>query len=207
MNPGNRLMSGAGGFSRSRAHTPVPARSSLGSESLPHLLKMSTFLDSNYLAEGFEFSPLSTRGFHAAYLQVRQTLKIDNVFARAKASHPTVSLTVADVAAWAGISPRTYGNNHTFVLNARATLQYLRASAMERSASMESSDVRAKKQALESFLGIFFSVGELGEDWRSVGSAIELEAGGATVSQVKVKIGIFPLALIASYRHQPLTTC
>ncbi|KAJ6524762.1 hypothetical protein B0H19DRAFT_1085154 [Mycena capillaripes] len=179
---------------RSRSQTPAPSKSGLGSESLRRLLRSSTWLDEHYLSEGVAYSLLVTRGFGAAYLQVRQMLKIDNLFKRIKATDPTTTLTVQDVAAWAGIYPLTYINNRTWVTNARATLQFLRSSP------------RPQDQALQHRLGIFFSAHELGENWW-MGDAASLDAVGATVTGVKTSIVGFSAAQIASYKHQPFDTC
>ncbi|KAJ7645290.1 hypothetical protein B0H17DRAFT_1216077 [Mycena rosella] len=172
--------------SRSRSHTPFPVRGSTATHPLAVLCKIITFLDNHYLAEGFELTTLSQRGFGAAYLQLRQVL---------------------DVAAWAGLNPDTYANNRTFARHTRAVLQYLRFALSVADRQQESPDVRSKQVALELFLSVFFAASLLKDDWRADASVINLEVGGAKVKAVEKRTQDYPPSVIDSYKHQPFRTC
>ncbi|KAJ6538345.1 hypothetical protein DFH09DRAFT_1323867 [Mycena vulgaris] len=193
--------------SRSRSHTPYPVRGSTATHPLAVLCKIITFLDTQYLAEGFELTTLSQRRFGAAYLQVRQALVIERVFATAREAHPEFPLTFQDVAAWAGLNPDTYANNRTFARHTRAVLQYLRFSLSVTDTQQESPDVRSKRVALEIFLSVFFTASLLKDDWRADASPITLEVGGARVKAVKKRTQDYPPSMIDSYKHQPFRTC
>ncbi|KAJ7027733.1 hypothetical protein C8F04DRAFT_1293811 [Mycena alexandri] len=194
----------ASSSSRSGSRAPGPSASSLGSVSLPRLLRASTFLDLYYLAIGFELSTLLTRGFGAGYIQVRQTLKVESVARRIKVEHPTCSVSVQDISVWAGVNPATYANNLTVAKNARATLQYLSYFSTTPGPSLQSSEDRERDQKLQGFLAQLFSTTDLGEHWRR--NVDGLEAGGAKVQLVKTRIERFS-RLITVYKEEVFETC
>ncbi|KAJ6461825.1 hypothetical protein C8R47DRAFT_1202348 [Mycena vitilis] len=107
------------------SHTPSPTGASTVLQFLSTMLKTHSALDHRFQDEGFQLSRLSKPTYKGAYLKIRQTLIIENVFSRAQGIIPLITL--FDVAGWAGLNPSTYSNNRTFARQARATLQFLRA--------------------------------------------------------------------------------
>ncbi|KAJ7752188.1 hypothetical protein DFH07DRAFT_774476 [Mycena maculata] len=190
--------------SRARSGTPaLTVKNSPISKSLSNVLKTGAWLDENYMQQGFELSSLSKRGFGAAYLHVRQGLIIEDVFSRSKGTAgAVVSLTIADVAAWAGIKSGTYTNNRTFAASARATFQYLR-SLNAQQAPTRAPDILQRDQEFEGLLTVFFQPETLTENWRENSTAVELSAAGSKVKETKKKIELYPETTIDSYRHQP----
>ncbi|KAJ7442385.1 hypothetical protein B0H11DRAFT_2348197 [Mycena galericulata] len=174
--------------SRSRSNTPAPGMTQ--PPFLFSLLRITKALDERYTPDGDELHSLLEARYGTAYLQIRQALIIERVFTRAK-TH-VAKLTIDDVAAWAGLKPKTYGNNRTFAISARATLQCLRARLNSPEASAQSRDNRQKDSNLKDFLGKCFSPDLLTGDWQSAdASAGDLTVGGAAVVDVKERIRPF----------------
>ncbi|KAJ7809489.1 hypothetical protein B0H14DRAFT_2608072 [Mycena olivaceomarginata] len=151
--------------SRSRSHTllhlrPMPSMADV----LSSILKTSLALDQHFLADGFRLAELLDSNYGTAYLQIRQALLIESVYSRGRAL--IAQLTSHDVAAWAGIKPATYANNHTF-----------------------SSDVRRREESLKDFLSRCFSVDILTSEWDAADSPPEsLKVGSAPVADLKARI-------------------
>ncbi|KAJ6610244.1 hypothetical protein B0H10DRAFT_2293191 [Mycena sp. CBHHK59/15] len=161
---------------RSRSRTPAPA----GIISIPQFLT-----------------------YGGAYLKIRQALIIEDVWARAQGIIP--ALTVHDVAAWAGLKPTTYANNRTFAIQARGTLQFLRARANSDEMLNQSDDIRRKEADLVRFLGGCFAEELLSEDWDAAESSEDtLTIGASHTSTVKQKIQPYK-NLSSSYRTQRFT--
>ncbi|KAJ6608735.1 hypothetical protein B0H10DRAFT_1955163 [Mycena sp. CBHHK59/15] len=130
-------------------------------------------------------------------------LIIEDVWARAQGIIP--ALTVHDVAAWAGLKPTTYANNRTFAIQARGTLQFLRARANSDEMLNQSDDVRRKEADLVRFLGGCFAEELLSEDWDAAESSEDtLTIGASHTSTVKQKIQPYK-NLSSSYRTQRST--
>ncbi|KAJ7231489.1 hypothetical protein C8J57DRAFT_1251045 [Mycena rebaudengoi] len=161
----------------SRSLTPAAAESP-SSANLKEIQQICGFFDANYLAEGYALSKLSDMGFATAYLQIRQSLIIEDLLNRAKSLRPRTTL--AEVATWAGIKPASYSNNRTFTISARSTLQYLRTRTDIQMQS-QSEDVRAAERDLLRFLQNCFKVDLLTDDWKETE---ELHVGVAMVKHV-----------------------
>ncbi|KAJ6609751.1 hypothetical protein B0H10DRAFT_2225656 [Mycena sp. CBHHK59/15] len=188
---------------RSRSRTPAPA----GIISIPQfvtsMLKTHSALDQNFLEDGSRLANLLVPRYGGAYLKIRQALIIEDVWARAQGIIP--ALTVHNVAAWAGLKPTTYANNHTFAIQARGTLQFLRACANSDEMLNQSDDVRRKEADLVRFLGGCFAEELLSEDWDAAESSEDtLTIGASHTSTVKQKIQLYK-NLSSSYRTQRFT--
>ncbi|KAJ7601526.1 hypothetical protein B0H17DRAFT_1155277 [Mycena rosella] len=179
---------------RSRSQTPVPAVAH--AQFLRSVLKVSKALDARYSQDGARLHDLLGHGYGAAYLQIWQALIIEGVYTQAK-SDPTLSgLTIRDVAAWAGLKPKTYLNNRTLATNARATLQWLRARVGSPDTMALSPDLVKKEKNLREFLGKCFSPELLAGDWRNAESSEEnLKVGDATASGLVEMIRSFDAAV------------
>lgn len=162
-------------------------------------------MDSEFIADGFQLSNLSKRGFGSAYIKIRQALITERILTRAKEIHPNISL--SDIAAWSGLKPSSYSNDRTFANHARATLQYLRAFSLTAAAQQQDEDSRRKREALERSLSVFFAVEMLDDDWKESGSPLILDVGGAAVTSTKKEIALYPARLVDIYKHQPFRPC
>ncbi|KAJ7727572.1 hypothetical protein B0H16DRAFT_1470841 [Mycena metata] len=127
---------------------------------LPGLLKATSRLDTEFLAEAHELTALRARGYGPAYLQIREALIIEKVLIRC--GH-MLNLDRPDVASWAGFKPRTFANNWTFVTDARGTLLLL--TRVNSQLQNQSSDVREKEKLLKDCLTAFFRADLLPAEW------------------------------------------
>ncbi|KAJ6616159.1 hypothetical protein B0H10DRAFT_1949366 [Mycena sp. CBHHK59/15] len=188
---------------RSRSRTPAPAGIISIPQFLTSMLKTHSALDQNFLEDGSRLANLLVPRYGGAYLKIRQALIIEDVWARAQGIIP--ALTVHDVAAWAGLKPTTYANNRTFAIQARGTLQFLRARANSDEMLNQSDDVRRKEADLVRFLGGCFAEELLSEDWDAAESSEDtLTIGASHTSTVKQKIQPYK-NLSSSYRTQRFT--
>ncbi|KAF8190356.1 hypothetical protein K438DRAFT_1971226 [Mycena galopus ATCC 62051] len=176
----------------SRAHTPTPTAGAVRMGLLT-MLRQSSALDRHFNAEGLQLTALLVPKFGTAYLHIRQALIIEDIFARG-GSIP--HLTKADVTAWAGLRPKSYGNNLTFCELARAVLVYLRVKQDRVTSGAEvdnrALDQRDKEAKLATFLTVCFATNQLGSDWaRGDGSPENLSVGGATVTDITTQLNTF----------------
>ncbi|KAJ6603844.1 hypothetical protein B0H10DRAFT_2195741 [Mycena sp. CBHHK59/15] len=189
---------------RSRSRTPASGTPQL-SQFLPSLLRITRALDERYIEEADLLNSLRKDKYGSAYTQIRQTLVIEDIFPRAKRGLP--GLTIDDVAAWAGIKPKTYLNHRTFAVSARATLQYLCARARSSQMAEQSSDNRQKEKHLKDFLGTCFSKELATGDWDTSNTSIgDLTISGSAASAVKERL--LPFEHFArAYKRQSFATC
>ncbi|KAJ7035164.1 hypothetical protein C8F04DRAFT_1233822 [Mycena alexandri] len=193
----------------SRTNTPAPPLLTIRT-GLSKLLKKSTALDELFETDGFQLAALFTRKFGTAYLQIRQAIIIQDVLFCGEGLIP--QLTIADVAAWAGIRPNTYSNNLTFAERARATLLLLwerkRLFSLTPQEDERSEDQREKDSKLETFLAVCLAKDLLPADWHSMhGSAENLTIGGATVREVSDRLGPYNHFIGDYYKKGRFTIC
>ncbi|KAJ7109023.1 hypothetical protein C8R43DRAFT_962606 [Mycena crocata] len=182
------------------SHTPINPAAWMAS-----ILRIGSALDVRYLAEASQLAALLHVRYRIAYLQIRQVLIIDKVFFGDR-TPLGATLTLNNVAAWAGIKPATYANNRTFAKHARGTLWLLLHQANSRDIITQLDPVqRAKDQELTGFLHVCFQQALVTEDLDSAESGPELSVGGATAVGMKELIGPY-LPFICQYNPKKGTT-
>ncbi|KAK7025785.1 hypothetical protein R3P38DRAFT_3193348 [Favolaschia claudopus] len=125
---------------------------------LANLALVSVALDQHFLPEAYQLSTLleddgSHPKFGTAYTQIRQTLIVEDVIARARgAGIPTSDdYKITDtVPLWAALKLSTYGNNKTF------TLMYLQDRHNSNTTPASTVD-ELKENALRRFLEVCFA--------------------------------------------------
>ncbi|KAK7006534.1 hypothetical protein R3P38DRAFT_3213831 [Favolaschia claudopus] len=182
--PSSRTQTPAIAGHTARSHTPA-ATSTSGTtlrQFLSALRSNCTLLDQHFIAEAGRLVTLASAGYGTAYLHIRQVLVIQDVVRRASRLQSRTQWQ-HDVAAWAGIPPKTYANNLTFAGTARVLLQYLRERSPAQRQAL-SRDIRDKEDELIRIFSYLFRAEEIPIDWRESQSTVR-SVGSVSQSDLK----------------------